>query len=119
MEIRIKIPKIVYEDSNLSRLKRTISTGYYLRSATGTPSIGKKYHYQGLSPSILGNDFIRVYNIVKINAVRKRDSNGDYKKVSPTRYIANVYDIPISVIKEGGLLVVQQTRNFKIMKFEI
>ena len=117
MEIRIKIPKIVYEDSNIARLKRAISTGYYLRSATGTSITGRKYHYQGLSPSIHNNDFIRVYNIVKINAVRKRDSNGDYKKVSPTRYIAHIYDIPIYVIKEGGLLVVQQTRNFKIMKF--
>ena len=117
MEIRIEIPKIVYEDSNLARLKRTISTGYYLRSATGTPSMGKKYHYQGLSPSIHNNDFIRVYNIAKVNAVRKRIFNGSYRKIHPTRYIANVYDIPISVIKEGGLLVVQQTRNFKIMKF--
>ena len=114
MEIRIEIPKIVYEDSNLARLKRTISTGYYLRSGTGAI---RNYYFQGLSPTLHDNDIVRVYNIEKINAVRKRDSNGDYKKVSPTRYIANVYDIPISVIKEGGLLVVQQTRNFKIMKF--
>ena len=117
MEIRVKISKIVYEDTNLKRLKNNISVGYYPLSSTG---ISKKYHYQGLSPaSIHDNDIIRVYNIVKINAVRKRDSNGDYKKVSPTRYIAYVYDIPTSIIKEGGLLVVQQTRNFKIMKFEI
>ena len=117
MEIRIEVPKIVYEDTNLARLKANISTGYYPLSSTG---VSKKYHYQGLSPaSIHGNDIIRVYNIVKINAVRKRDSNGDYKKVSPTRYIAHIYDIPTSIIKEGGLLVVQQTRNFKIMKFEI
>ena len=116
MEIKIKIPKIVYEDSNLERLKRTISTGYYLRSGTGTGAI-RNYYFQGLSPTLHDNDIVRVYNIEKINAVRKRDSNGDYKKVSPTRYIAHIYDIPIYVIKEGGLLVVQQTRNFKIMKF--
>ena len=114
MEIRIKIPKIVYKDINLARLKASISAGHYLRSSTG---VSKKYHYYGLSPYIHDNNIIRVYNIVKINAVIKRDSNGDYKEVSPTRYIAHVYDIPTSIIKEGGLLVVQQTRNFKIMKF--
>ena len=29
MEIRIEIPKIVYEDSNLERLKRTIKFNYF------------------------------------------------------------------------------------------
>ena len=114
MEIRIEIPKIVYEDSNLARLKRTISTGYYLRSATGTSITGRKYHYQGLSPSIHNNDFIRVYNIVKINAVRKRDFSGRYRKISPTKYIVHIYDIPIDIIKKGNLSVIQKKRHFEI-----
>ena len=112
MEIRVKIFKIVYKDINLARLKANISAGHYLRSSTG---VSKKYHYYGLSPYIHDNNIIRVYNIVKINAVIKRDSNGDYKEVSPTRYIAHVYDIPTSIIKEGGLSVIQKTRHFEII----
>lgn len=113
MEIRIEIPKIVYEDSNLTRLKRTISTGYYLRSGTGTGAI-RNYYFQGLSPTLHDNDIVRVYNIEKINAVRKRDFSGRYRKISPTKYIAHIYDIPIDIIKKGNLSVIQKKRHFEI-----
>lgn len=79
MEIRIEIPKIVYEDSNLTRLKRTISTGYYLRSGTGTGAI-RNYYFQGLSPTLHDNDIVRVYNIIKVNAVRKETLVEDIEK---------------------------------------
>ena len=111
MEIRIEIPKIVYEDSNLTRLKRTISTGYYLRSGTGAI---RNYYFQGLSPTLHDNDIVRVYNIIKVNAVRKRDFSGRYRKISPTKYIVHIYDIPIDIIKKGNLSVIQKKRHFEI-----
>ena len=58
--------------------------------------------------------YTTVYNIEKINAVRKRDFSGRYRKISPTKYIAHIYDIPIDIIKKGNLFVIQKKRHFEI-----
>ena len=116
MEIKVKINKQIMFSSSVIHLKKEIAFGYAYTQAIINIKPNEYINLLGLTPIKNGNT-IRVYNIEKKKAKRVRDSNGSYKKISETSYTANIYDIPIELLKLSGLSIEQKSRHFVLKKF--
>lgn len=112
MILKLKVAPIKMQDANKATLVSKIVNGKPLTIGT-----------QGVYYSNMNDTFARVYNIQKVNKktsqVKKNGVKGQVTQSTILRkkhWVANVYDLNISVLKAFDLTVEQEGNNFVISK---